>query len=52
MTVDAITNGRGDNRKNQQWNVNKVTTVKGGVKSATEASYQLLMQQALMVYHK
>lgn len=52
MTVGTITNGRGQDHKNNQWGVNKVATGKNGVKTATEASYQLLMQQALSAYRK
>lgn len=52
MTVGAITNGNRNGQKNNQWGINKVATGKNGIKTASEASYQVLMQQALSAYRK
>ena len=52
MTVSAILKGKGDNRKNNQL-IRPVQTVKRGSKTeAVECSYQLLQQQAMMVYQR
>ena len=50
MTVSAILNGKNDNRRNNQF-VRPVQTVKRGSKTeAVASSYQLLQQQAIMVF--
>jgi len=52
MTVSAILNGKNNNRKNNQL-IRPVQTVKRGSKTdAVECSYQLLQQQAIMVYQR
>ncbi len=52
MTVSAILNGKNDNRRNNQF-VRPVQTVKRGSKTeAVASSYQLLQQQAIMVYQR
>lgn len=53
MTVQAIQNGQNNDRKNNQWSINKVAANKNnGTKAKEAVSYQTLMQQAMMVYQR
>ena len=51
MTVSAILNGKNNNRKNNQL-IRPVQPKRGSKTEAVESSYQLLQQQAIMVYQR
>ena len=51
MTVSAIINGKNNNRKNNQL-IRPVQPKRGTKANAVECSYQLLQQQAMMVYQR
>lgn len=51
MTVSAILNGKNNNRKNNQL-IRPVQPKRDTKTNAVECSYQLLQQQAIMVYQR
>ena len=51
MKVSAILNGKNDSRKNNQL-IRPVQPKRGTKTNAVECSYQLLHQQAMMVYQR
>ena len=51
MKVSAILNGKNDSRKNNQF-IRPVQPKRGTKTNAVECSYQLLHQQAMMVYQR